>query len=110
MSFAPLDSPNEGAHRRQLARAANAALRGETHNTGTFTLPAGATAYVIRDPRLSVERVVLLSPVDAVAANLRPWLDKASVVKGEATVRFAAAPASDCAFDYVIIGTQPFTA
>lgn len=110
MSFAPLDSPNENAHRRQLARAANAALRGETHNTGTFTLPAGATDYVIRDPRLNAERAVLLSPLDAEAANLRPWLDKTSVVRGEATVRFTAAPASDCTFDYVIVGTQPINA
>lgn len=109
MSFAPLDSPNESAHRRQLARAANAALRGESHNTGTFTLPAGATDYVIRDPRINVERVIMLSPLDAEAANLRPWLDKASVVRGEATVRFTAAPAVDCAFDYVLIGTQPYT-
>ena len=110
MSFAPLDSPNENAHRRQLARAANAALRGETQNTGTFTLPAGATEYVILDPRLGVERTVLFAPLDPTAANLRPWLDKASMVRGEATVRFTAAPVSDCAFDYVIIGTQPFTA
>lgn len=110
MSFAPLDSPNENAHRRQLARAANAALRGETHNTGTFTLPAGATEYVIRDPRLGVERAVLFSPLDAAAANLRPWLDKASMAGGEATVRFTTAPANDCSFEYVIIGTQPYGA
>ena len=110
MSFAPLDSPNENAHRRQLARASNAALRGETHNTGTFTLPAGSTEYVILDPRLGVERAVLFSPLDPVAANLRPWLDKTSMAGGEATVRFTTAPVSDCSFEYVIIGTQPFTA
>ena len=72
MTFAPTDNPNEKAHRRMLASAANAALRGETHNTGSFRVAAGAGEYVLEDPRLNVDRVIALTAQDRAAADLRP--------------------------------------
>lgn len=110
MSFAPPDSPEERVHRRQLAGAANAALRGETHNTGTVKVAAGAAFVVLKDPRLSVEKVVTLTALDAVAAGLGPWLDRAAGKKGEAVIRFTATPAQECAFDYTITGIQRYGA
>ena len=106
MNFAPTDSSNEKMHRRVLAMAANAALRGETHNTGSFRVPAGAAQYVLEDPRLNVDRVVALTALDSVAADLRPWIAPADLGKGRAVIRFSRPADADCGFDYIITGTK----
>lgn len=113
MNFAPADGPGEDGgrvHRRQIAAAANSALRGETHNTGVLSVPAGVTDVTLTDPRMGAEKVVLLSATDNVAADLHPWIDRSSIVKGSVIVRFTHPGGADCSFDYVIVGTQRFGA
>jgi hypothetical protein len=105
-SFAPPDFPDERTHRHLVAEAANAALRGETHNTGVFTLPAGATEFTLHDPRIGVEKVLLLSPLDAGAATLAWWIEESATAKGVATIKFATAAAANCRFNYAIVGTK----
>ena len=97
---------SDGKNGSRTAAAANAALRGETHNTGAFTLCAGSAEHRLADPRMGAGRVVLLSPLDAGAAPLQWWLDEAPVVKGGVTIRFSPAPEQDCRFNYAIFGIQ----
>ena len=106
MTFAPADSPEERRHRVQLAAAVNAALRGETHNTGTMTVPAGATEYLLKDPRLGVEKMLSLTPLDAEAAQAGVWVDRSGLTRGSARLRFTRPPAAECGFDYSITGIQ----
>lgn len=98
MSFAPLANGTPS----QLAAAANAALRAETHNTGRFDLPAGAAAITLHDPRFGAGRLVSLVPLNAVAA-VTPWYMKA-IRKGEADIVFTSAASGSAEFSYFITG------
>ncbi len=106
MNFAPTDLPDERSHRRQIAEAANSALRGETHNTGTILISSGTTEFVLQDPRMGAEKVVVLIPLDSTAANLHAWVDRSSIGKGTVTIRLAHPAGGDCSFDYIITGTK----
>ena len=110
MNFAPLDGLDPGTHRRQIAGAANAALRGESHNTGVFGLAAGQTSFALRHPLIGAGKTVFLSPGDATAAGLHWWVDAGTLVKGGVTLRFTAAPASACTFNYAVVGVKPYAA
>jgi hypothetical protein len=68
--FCPTEMRDEKQHRRMIAEAANAALRGESHNTGRFTAPPGGS-FVLENPRLGVGRVLLLTPRNDAAAMAR---------------------------------------
>jgi hypothetical protein len=62
---APLDSPDEGRHRRALAQAINTNDDGKS---GTVTLEANAASTTIIDARIASTSPVLLIPVTANAA------------------------------------------
>jgi hypothetical protein len=94
----------------RTADTATAALRGETHNTGVFTLPAGSEEYGLFDPRMGAGRLVLLSPLDAGAAALGWWVDESTIIKGGVTIKFLSAPGSDCRFGYAVVGVFQSTA
>ena len=101
-AFAPLDMPGESQHRRLIAEAANAALRGETHNTGNFTAPAGADNFILEGPRLGIGKVLQLTPRNAAAA-VSGWF-VSEVQNGTAIIVFNAPLAADAAFDFVVAG------
>ena len=101
-AFAPLDMPGERQHRRLIAEAANAALRGESHNAGRFTAPAGESDFVLEAPRLGIGKVLLLTPRNAQAA-VSGWY-VSEVRNGSATIVFNAPLAADAAFDFVVVG------
>lgn len=98
MSFAPLSS----ATPQQLAAAANAALRAETHNTGRFEVAAAASGLTLKDPRFGAGRLVVLIPLNTAAANA-PWY-MSSMRKGEADIVFTVVPSSAAEFAYIIAG------
>jgi hypothetical protein len=100
--FAPQALPDEAAHRSLIARAANAALRGETHNAGRFTLPAGQSSLSVRDARFGAGRLALLVPLNQAASAL-PWWQEA-MSRGQAVFSFGAAPATDAEFGYAVLG------
>ncbi len=102
MGFAPATGDNERVHREQCARAANEALRGETHNTGVITVPAGTGDFLIRDARLGVGKVLILTPLDAHAANAHWYVPE--MLNGSARVVFTAHPGGDANYAYVICG------
>lgn len=109
-SFAPLAGLNDAASHRRLAVAANAALRGESHNTGRFVAPAGSLSFLLRDERIGTEKVVTLSPLNKAAAILNWWMDENSIKKGCVRVRFTDAAETDALFAYVVTGTKRLTA
>ena len=102
MSFAPMTNPNGDLHRRQLAVAANAALRAETANTGAFTVPSGSEEYTLRDARLGVGKVLLLCPTNAEAAKARWYVP--AMLNGTATIAFYEHPSGDAAFSFAVVG------
>jgi hypothetical protein len=93
-----------------VRQTALAAQRGETHNTGTFTLPAGAQEYELHDPRMGAEKSVFLTPLDATAAGLRWWIEESSIAKGAVMIKFLGSAEDDCRFDYMICGVKRFRA
>ena len=99
--FCPVDIMDEKQHRRMIAEAANAALRGETHNTGIFTAPPGAN-YVLRSPRIGVGRVVLLTPRNAAAAEARWFVGEEQ--KGSAVINFTPPLTEAADFAFAVVG------
>lgn len=93
-------SPQRGL---ALAAAVNAALRGDTFNTGRLVCPAGSVSATVRDARCRAGRFALLIPLDARAAALRWHL--ASMTRGSMTFSFSAAPSADAVFGWAIVGT-----
>lgn len=100
--FVPLTSADEALHRHQLAGAVNASLRGETANTGQFTVNVGVTEYTLWDARLGVGKVLLLSPANAAAAASRWYVRE--ILKGTATIIVTEPPLSAALFSYAITG------
>ena len=101
-TFVSQTSSNGPGQMLRICAAVNAALRGETANTGKFTLAAGATSITIQDKRCRAGRLALLMPLDAAAASLTGWLS--NMTRDEMTFTFTSAPASDCAFGWAILG------
>jgi len=95
----PDPSPQRGL---ALAAAVNAALRGDTFNTGRLVCRAGSAAVTVKDARCRAGRLALLIPLDARAAALDWHL--ASMTRGSMTFAFSSAPSADAAFGWAIIG------
>ena len=100
--FAPIVSTPTPGQMLDLALAANAALRGETANTGTFTLAAGDTSVSIIDPRCRAGRLAILVPLNAAAAGLAWYLE--TMTQDVMSFAFASAPSAEAKFGYVIVG------
>ena len=87
-----------------LAVGVNKALRGETANTGSFTLAAGSSMATITDPRCRNGRMAILIPLNAQAAALQWWQSMDDTTEGLLTFKFAAAPSYAADFGYAFIG------
>lgn len=87
-------------------KAAEGALRGETHNTGYFVLPASATEITLLHQRIGAEKSVFLSPLSEEAALLRWWVDESTIQKGSVVVRFVEAPQEPAPFNFAVVGIQ----
>lgn len=100
--YAPhVTSPTPG-QMLSLALAANAALRGESDNTGTASLPAGSDSFTVIDPRCRAGRLAFLIPMNGDAAGLAWHLE--TMTRYSMTFGFDSAPAAEAKFGYVIIG------
>ena len=84
-----------------LAVGVNAALRGDTANTGRAVCAAGETSLTIRDGRCRAGRLALLVPLDEAAARAVWWLSE--MTRESMTFRFASAP-GECAFGWALVG------
>lgn len=94
-------APSRAATPEQLAAAANAALRGETLNTGRLSVTAGATSTLLLDARCGKGRVLVLIPASAAAAALKWWVQ--AMDNGSATIGHDA-PGANVDFTYAIQG------
>ncbi len=95
-------APAKNAGTEQLAAAANAALRAETHNIGVFELAGTGKTVTIEDPRCGAGRHIILIPLNAQAANAR-WHQE-SMARGAATLVFTEEPPPGARFAYAIVG------
>ncbi|MBO4311551.1 MAG: hypothetical protein J5828_00955 [Desulfovibrionaceae bacterium] len=100
--FAPHSTSPTPGQMLSLALAANAALRGETANTGTASLAAGSDGLTILDQRCRAGRLALLIPLNEDAAGLAWHLE--TMTQGSMTFAFASAPSAEAKFGYVIVG------
>ena len=100
-AFCPTEMSDEKQHRRLIAEAANAALRGETHNTGYFIAPPGER-YILQHPRLGVGRVLVLSPRNDAAA-LAHWF-VTDEMNGTAIIIFTPPLTETAAFSFAVVG------
>jgi hypothetical protein len=99
------DKPGQRGQSRSdaLPVQVDAAIRGETENTGKFTLAAGEQDFTLLDPRVRAGRTVLLSALDAGAAACFPyWVEY--VQNQMVNIHFTSAAASTANFAYVICG------
>lgn len=113
MSLAPQNLADEKAHRTLIAQAANAALRGETYNVGTFTVAGtpeteGLTAvFTLENQRIGPGKQIVLAPADAAAAGLAWYVSE--MRKGEADIVFISAPSGEAKFTYSVFGVGKTT-
>lgn len=100
-AFAPLNLGNEASHRTLIAQAANAALRGETYNTGTLTV--SSAMVTLKNLRIGPGKQIVMTPANAEAAGLAWYV--AETRKGEADIVFPVAPSGEAKFTYSVVGT-----
>lgn len=84
-----------------LAVGVNAALRGDTANTGRVTCAAGETSVTVKDSRCRAGRLAFLIPLDAAAASAVWWLS--DMTHDSMTFSFTSAPGA-CSFGWALIG------
>ncbi len=99
--FVPQVPSGTPAQMLALAAGVNAALRGDTANTGLVSCAAQQVQITIRDDRCRAGRLALLIPMDAAAAQAVWWLH--DMTQGSMTFRFAAAP-GPCSFAWALMG------
>lgn len=99
--FAPPISGDDVRHRRELADAANRALRGETYNIGLVTFAAGTESTTLADQLIGIGKIVQLVPINSQAATIRYAV--VDVQNGMATIAHAS-PVVDAEFVYVVTG------
>jgi hypothetical protein len=98
------DSPDERAHRRELARGVRNALQGKTINTGSVTLTASSTTTTLTDARIGAASVLLFMPTTAHAVTAAAALYVSVRTRGSATLTHASSANVDQSFSYVVIG------
>ena len=96
-NFVPQVPASSPAQLLALAVGVNAALRGDTANTGRVDCAAGKTSVTVYDKR----RLAMLIPLDAAAASAVWWLD--GMTRDSMTFAFATAP-GPCRFGWALIG------
>lgn len=99
--FAPRFAVDEKGHRRLLADAANAAIKGELNTSGRFTVLANTTSTTITDARFGYGRLIVLVPLDARGAILDWWV--ANMENGTCTIGHALL-SYDADFAWTVIG------
>lgn len=101
-NFVPQTPDNSPKRCLDLAVAVNAALRGDTANTGRLTCAAGQNSVTVEDKRCRAGRLALLIPLDSVAAGLEWWL--ADMTRDSMTFGFYPAPSAEALFGWALIG------
>jgi hypothetical protein len=99
--FAPRFAQDEKGHRRMLADAANAAIKGELNTSGRVTVATGTTQTTITDARMGYGRLIVLVPLDARGAILDWWV--ASMTNGVCVIGHALL-SYDADFAWTVIG------
>lgn len=97
--------PPQGGTLREVSEVVNGVLNGKSNNTGTITLSGGmASSTLLRDERISVDSVILLTPKTATAASALTGLFFSSQTSGQATITHNANLLTDRTYGYVVVG------
>jgi len=89
---------------REIAKAVNLMIDGQSNAVGEFTLTAGATSTVIADLRVGIDARILLMPTTANAAAALTTTYISSIGKQTFTISHANNSQTDKIFKYAIIG------
>lgn len=105
----PQDGSDDAAHRRQIARTANAAIAGKANNKGEVTLTANAASTTVTDNRASFFSTIVFEPLTANAAaelyaNGTMYVTEANHLNGSFVITHANDANADKTFRYVILG------
>lgn len=104
----PQDGADSAAHRRQIARTANAAISGKANNKGEVTLTANAATTTVTDPRASFFSTILFEPLTAnAAADLHGggmYVTEANHLNSSFVITHPNTADVDKTFRYVIVG------
>lgn len=101
-SFVSNVSAPTPAQMLSIAAGINAALRGETTNTGTVTVASGASSVMIKDMRCRAGRLAFLIPLNAAAAAAKPYLSNMTL--NSMTFTFPTAPTSEAKYGWALVG------
>lgn len=91
----------EAEHRRELATAINQLIIGRINSVGTLTIANATTSTVVTDPNAHVGSVPLLTPTNAAAAAISPYVTARSLNSFTLTHANPGAPAT---FLYALLG------
>lgn len=101
--------PPEGGNAREIALAANAALKGKINSFGSVTLTASAASTTVTNPFVGDSSVILLMPQTAHAAaelqNGTIYIKPSDYVVGASfKITHANSAQVDRVYGYVILG------
>lgn len=102
-----LELPPQGGSPREVASAANGALRGKINSVGAVTLATSAASTVVTDPRIGSTTLVLLMPQTAhAAAELATlYIDPADyITQTSFKIHHANNSQADRTFGYALLG------
>lgn len=104
----PQDGSDDAAHRRQIARTANAAIAGKSNNKGEVTLAANAATTTVTDNRASFFSTIVFEPLTAnAAADLyggAMYITETNHLNGSFVITHPNNANADKTFRYVILG------
>lgn len=97
--------PDDGQHRRQIARGLNLVMQGHTNNTMQVTLAASAGTTTVMDARLSLSTSVTATPMTAdAAAEIASGNMYFTPATGELVITHTNAASTDRTFNLAIHG------
>lgn len=102
----PLQNPNAGQHRYQLAQTLNEIISGRSNAAGTFTLTTSSATTEIDDNQFAIDQVPVLIPTtsNAAAELANGTMYLSARANGSFTFTHASNAQSDRTFLYIRAG------
>lgn len=97
--------PDEGQHRREIARVVNVLMQGHSNAVLQLTLTANAASTTVVDARISLQTAPVPTPLTAnAAAEIAAGQMYFTPTKGQVVVTHRNLPATDRTFQLALLG------